>query len=112
MLLGAVHTERGLGEALVGAEERRRREAAEAGAKLTLAADELPLVRRGVRRLWGLWGWRTGAGALARLGARLGSWAWWPPSWHSALLLPTHLQRGQAVMLASAWCLMPGQPRP
>ncbi|KXZ46943.1 hypothetical protein GPECTOR_39g437 [Gonium pectorale] len=41
VLLGAVHTERGLGEALLGAEERRRAEAAAAGAKLTLAADEL-----------------------------------------------------------------------
>ncbi|GLC36530.1 hypothetical protein PLESTB_000158400 [Pleodorina starrii] len=42
VLLAAVRLERGVGEALLGAEERRRAEAAEAATKLTLAADQLP----------------------------------------------------------------------
>lgn len=42
MLLAAVHTERGIGDALLGEQERRRLAAAEAGGKLSLAADELP----------------------------------------------------------------------
>ncbi|KAG2432036.1 hypothetical protein HYH02_013106 [Chlamydomonas schloesseri] len=43
VLLAAVHTERGIGDALLGEQERRRLAAAEAGAKLSLAADELPV---------------------------------------------------------------------
>ncbi|EFJ51411.1 hypothetical protein VOLCADRAFT_87666 [Volvox carteri f. nagariensis] len=42
VLLAAVRMERGVGDALLSAEERRRAEAAEAANKLTLAADELP----------------------------------------------------------------------
>ncbi len=42
VLLAAVHAERGVGDALVGAEERRRAELAAAEGKLHLAADELP----------------------------------------------------------------------
>ncbi|PNW83031.1 hypothetical protein CHLRE_06g303800v5 [Chlamydomonas reinhardtii] len=42
VLLAAVHTERGIGDALLGEQERRRLAAAEAGGKLSLAADELP----------------------------------------------------------------------
>ncbi|GIL90370.1 hypothetical protein Vretimale_18240 [Volvox reticuliferus] len=42
VLLAAVQMERGVGEALLGAEEQRRVAAAAAASKLTLAADELP----------------------------------------------------------------------
>ncbi|GIL62541.1 hypothetical protein Vafri_16633 [Volvox africanus] len=42
VLLAAVQMERGMGEALLGAEEQRRAAAADTAGKLTLAADELP----------------------------------------------------------------------